>query len=107
MNKECIARSLLAVLVMLSSVSFTGIAFAQDQSIQHPMFVHPTPHFDPAAPPATPLQTWNGTFTYQGHTYTFTMVGTDPSSTNTSTTVNAYIIPVRAVFKKNGTTIVF
>jgi len=91
--------SFLAALVLLA-----GAAFAQDQSTQRPRFEHPIPHYDNTVKPAaTALQTWNGTFTYQGHNNAFVMVGTDPSSTNTSTTVTAYIIPVRATFV-NGTT---
>jgi hypothetical protein len=40
------------------------------------------------------LQTWTGTISYSGHNYGFRMVGTDPASTNTTTTVTAYIVPV-------------
>ena len=40
------------------------------------------------------LATWSGQIKYNGGTYNFTMVGTDPSKTNTTTTVTAYIIPI-------------
>ena len=44
--------------------------------------------------PAASLQTWNGSFTYNGSNYTYNMVGTAPS-TNVSTTVPVYIIPIK------------
>jgi hypothetical protein len=46
------------------------------------------------------LQTWNGTITYQSHNYNFTMVGTNPASSNTTSTVNVFIIPVKMVYSK-------
>jgi len=42
----------------------------------------------------TALHTWNGTISYNGNTYNFTMVGDNPASNNTTTTVTAYIIPI-------------
>jgi hypothetical protein len=53
-------------------------------------------------PPSAPLQTWNGSFTYNGSNYTYNMVGTAPSS-NTSATVAAYIIPIKIVITSNRT----
>ncbi|MBO0912746.1 MAG: hypothetical protein J2P13_13225, partial [Acidobacteria bacterium] len=50
----------------------------------------------PAAASATPLTTWNGSFTFGGRTFTYNMVGTAPS-TGTSTTVPVAIIPIRIV----------
>jgi hypothetical protein len=46
--------------------------------------------------PAASLQTWNGSFTYNGSNYTYNMVGTAPS-TNTATTVPVYIVPIKIV----------
>jgi hypothetical protein len=42
------------------------------------------------------LQTWNGSFysTYTDQNYPFAMVGTDPSQTNQTTTITAYILPI-------------
>jgi hypothetical protein len=45
---------------------------------------------------STPLTTWNGSFVSGGSTFTFNMVGTAPS-TGTSTTVQAFIIPIKLV----------
>jgi hypothetical protein len=49
---------------------------------------------------ATPLQTFNGSFTSSGTTYTYNMVGTAPS-TGTSTTVQAFIIPIKLVISSH------
>ena len=46
--------------------------------------------------PAASLQSWNGSFTYNGSNYTYNMVGTAPS-TNVSTTVPVYIVPIKIV----------
>ena len=44
----------------------------------------------------TPLKTWNGSFSYNGKTYRYNMVGTAPSG-GASTTVAVEIIPVKVV----------
>ncbi|HEY4114636.1 MAG TPA: hypothetical protein VGM17_11315, partial [Rhizomicrobium sp.] len=52
-------------------------------------------HNVPLFPPSSSLQTWSGGFTdLTGKAIHFTMVGTDPNSTNTTTTVNVVVIPV-------------
>jgi len=56
------------------------------------------------APPAVKLPTWNGSFTFLGTKYKYNMVGTAPSS-NTSTTIPVYVIPLKVVITtKSGTT---
>ena len=45
---------------------------------------------------STPLTTWNGSFVSAGTTFNFNMVGTAPS-TGTSTTVQAFLIPIKLV----------
>ncbi|HME07211.1 MAG TPA: hypothetical protein VKG25_09170 [Bryobacteraceae bacterium] len=51
---------------------------------------------------SAPLPTWNGSFTYKNKNYTYNMVGTAPS-TNTSTTIQAVIIPVKIVLSGGST----
>jgi hypothetical protein len=100
--KRLTALSLLAALTVVSALATT--AFAQDQEQVHrPMFGHPVPQLDDRVPPTTALQTWNGTF----GTNHFVMVGTDPSATNTTTTVPVYIIPLKLEFTKGGKTTTF
>jgi hypothetical protein len=46
----------------------------------------------------TGLPTWSGSFTYSGTTYTYVMVGTDPSQGSVTTSVPVYIIPLTLTF---------
>jgi len=99
MTKSSASPILLAVFMVLAS--FAGTAYAQDDSQITPparaMFVTLPAHLNPAVPPpAASLPSWNGSFTYGGTNYTYNMVGTAPS-TNTSTTITTYIIPVKIV----------
>lgn len=97
--------SRMAALSVLAILACT--AFAQEQSTQRPMFKHPTPRFDQSAPPTTPLQTWNGSYTYAGVKTNFVMVGTDPSATNVTTTVPVFIIPMKLEFVSGTKTYLF
>jgi len=72
-------------------------AVAQDEGQAQgpvPRFVTlpPIPSTEPAK--KAKLPTWTGSFTYQGRKYSYYMVGTAPK-TGKSTTVNAFIIPVK------------
>jgi len=46
----------------------------------------------------TALPTWSDSFTYQGLTYKYTMVGTDPKLGSKTTIIPTVIIPLRFVF---------
>jgi|SRR5579863_549811 hypothetical protein len=81
----------------------TGAIAQDDDGMQwnrdsvKPRFVTLPPRVVPGAPvPASTLATWNGSFTYGGTNYGYNMVGTAPS-TNSTTTVTTYIIPVKIV----------
>ena len=106
MNKRFLAVTMLVALALVASS-----AFAQDQDTlpAHARFTRlPAKPSTDAVQPATSLQTWNGTFVYQGSTNHFTMVGTDPSSTNTTTTIPVFVIPVRLGYKgSNGSKTIF
>jgi hypothetical protein len=56
----------------------------------------------PSIPVPGGLPTWNGSFTYGGSTYTYAMVGANPATSNTTTTIPVDIIPVKVVI--GGTT---
>jgi hypothetical protein len=58
------------------------------------------------APPAPPLQQWNGSFVYLGTTYPFVMVGTAPAG-GLTTTVKTFIIPVKVIITKGATHTIF
>lgn len=109
MKKDLFVRiSVFAVLVTLGTAFPAGVAFAQDQEgngqfmlLQEeakPMFATLPPRYlENVLAPATPTVTnWTGSLG-SGLT-SFTMVGTDPSTTNVTTTVTAYIIPIAFVF---------
>jgi hypothetical protein len=111
MNKRCTALSLLAALVVLASVSLSGAAFAQDtNSGPRPMYAR-LPHQpakwaqDPAVTLQTFTHTWN--FGTHGGNESTVMVGTDPTSTNTTTTVPVFIVPIRMSFTSSGKQVAF
>jgi hypothetical protein len=84
---------------------FAAFAVAQDETQTEgkpvPRFVTlpPTPSTQ-SEEPAVTLPTWTGSFKYEGTKYTYYMVGTAPAK-GTSTTVNAFIIPVKIVIGSN------
>lgn len=106
MNKRFCVLTMMVALALVA-----GSAFAQDQDTlpAHARFTRlPAKPSTDASQPATALQTWNGTFVYQGATNHFTMVGTDPSSTNTTTTIPVFVVPVRLGYKgSNGSKTIF
>ncbi len=86
------------LLVGLALLSCASLVAAQDVKSQpQGRYVVIPPHFrNDLRAPASTLPTWNGSFTYNGTKYTYNMVGTAPS-TNSSTTVPVYLIPVKIV----------
>ena len=95
-----------ALMVPVAALSLTGIVMAQDADTTpaKPMYLRPQSIPDPdAVQPAVTLPTWNGSFTYSGHTYTYNMVGAAPSS-NATTTIPVYIIPLKIVITSGSTT---
>jgi hypothetical protein len=44
------------------------------------------------------IKYWSGSFTYQGTTYPYTMVGTDPAAGSKTTSVPVKLVPLRLVF---------
>jgi len=110
MKTCCTARFQILKLVTLACfILAVGSAVAQKSEFvpgnERPMFTHlpPTLHQprNRIEAATTPLQTWNGSFTYQGTTYTFNMVGAQPS-TNTSVTIPVEIIPIKIVIAGRG-----
>lgn len=89
---------------------FCMVGLAQDAQIEpgseRPMFTRlPATLHSPRTPieaASTPLQTWNGSFTYQGTTYSYNMVGAAPASSTTAT-VSTFIIPIKIVLSNHAT----
>jgi hypothetical protein len=96
----------IALIVPVAALSLAGLAMAQDDEVD---LGTPTPRFAVLAPKPAPegvrptvvLPTWNGSFTYKGTTYNYNMVGSAPSA-NTSTTIQALIIPIKIVITKKA-----
>jgi hypothetical protein len=97
MNRRASALTLLAS-VVLACTALASFAFSQSVPRfttlpQHPQVNVPSP--------ASSLAQWNGSFKDKtGVVRHFTMVGTDPSKTNSSTTVPLIVVPIKMVFDK-------
>lgn len=103
--KRFTAIRLLSALAVTASLAIS--AFSQER-VDRPMFKHPTQHqFDNSVAPTTPLQTWDGTFDVSSTVNHFVMVGTNPATSNTTTTFPVYIIPLKMVFTNGSTKTVF
>lgn len=94
------------VLLFLMCLGLVGTVIAQDPVAETPRarYAVMPPHLrtDVAPPPAS-LQSWNGSFTYNGTNYSYNMVGAAPS-TNSTATITTYIIPVKiTITNRNGT----
>ena len=88
-----------AALLVLACCAFSALAHAQESAQTGPKRMYtrlPARYLSNVLQPATATVTnWSGSFTTRNQTYNFSMVGTDPANTNTSTTVTVYIIPVK------------
>lgn len=98
--------ALLATALLLPGA--IGPAFAE-QTAPRPMFLALPPHGIQAnRQPATQLPQWNGSFTdHLMQKITYTMIGGDPSKTNTASKVRIYIIPIKMVFGSNNGNMTF
>ena len=103
--------SLLAVCALASCVvSASGQEITASNS--KPLFTRLPPHSTGAASTkaaaAAQLAQWNGSFTDLTHkVIKFTMVGTNPASTNVTTTVPVFIIPIKMVYGKTNGNLTF
>jgi hypothetical protein len=96
------AVALLAASVAASMAS--AAPAAKFVSTPKPLFrtIPATAAWHVAPPAGSPrLKQWNGSFTdHLGQTVTYTMVGTDPATTNTTSTIPVYVIPVKFTYGK-------
>ncbi len=97
MRLRPITLALLATAAILPSVA--GAA-SDSYTGAKPMFVVLPNHYRLAPKhPAAQLVQWNGSFTdLTNKVVNYTMVGTSPLTTNTATTIQAYIIPIKMVY---------
>jgi len=100
----------LAALALLVGIAFAGSGYGQEQESdqkvpvvqagQRPRFERLTPRYLDSlllAPATSTIPNWSSSFTSGGKTFPFTMVGTNPATTNTSTTITTYLIPIKTV----------
>ncbi|MFN7997475.1 MAG: hypothetical protein U0Q18_27910 [Bryobacteraceae bacterium] len=102
--KRALLRSALGFSAIAMSV--VGLALAQDETnttpVQPRFVTMPPKPATKAVSPNVSLATWNGSYVYNGTTYSYQMVGSAPSS-NTSTTIPVVIIPVKVIITaRNG-----
>lgn len=92
MRKRLFARISILAMLTLICAALAGSGYAQES---RPRFERLTPRYlGNVVAPATPTITnWSGTVSGNP----FSMVGTDPSSTNTTTTITAYLVPIRFI----------
>jgi hypothetical protein len=100
-NGSYTRASTLATIAILICTVLASSAIAQTQSA--PKFVTLTPRYlGNVAAPATPtIPNWTGSLSAGGNS--FTMVGTNPQTTNAPTTVTAFLIPIRIVLTPTPT----
>jgi hypothetical protein len=82
--------------------SLSAFVFAADQVKARYVVIPPKPAAPGTPIPDATLQTWNGSFTYNGHQYNYVMVGKDPS-TGQGTIVTTFIIPVKIILSTGET----
>lgn len=100
MRKSSIAGVSLGWLLILSCLVLLNVAPAAAASKAR-FVTLPARYWGNMVSPATSTITnWTGTLSSGGTS--FTMVGTNPQNTNTTTTITAYLIPIRIVFGSTG-----
>jgi hypothetical protein len=93
-----------ASLAILASAAVLPLAAhaAGNDAAPRPMFTTlPNNHAQVPAPPkgSKNITQWNGTFKdLNGNTINYTMIGTDPNSTNTTSHIKTIIIPIKMVY---------
>src|ERR1700675_33169 len=101
MNKRFTVSVFAASLVLAcASTAFSQETKYPDIQDAKPMFKTLPNRLEPAPRvPAVTLTQWNGTFKdLTGRTVNYTMVGTDPTTTNLTTKTPVYIFPVKMVY---------
>ena len=79
-------------LILLVSANAAAQSNPQTDGVGNPMFrTDSSVTTAPATSKTVPH--WTSSFTYQGVTYPFTMVGTDPATSDSETTIDVAIIP--------------
>jgi len=105
MKSSSARLGLLLALTLLTVFCLSAFVYAQaDNEKVTPRFVviPPKPALPGTPEPASTLQEWNGSFTYNNHQYNYVMVGADPS-TNQGALIPTIVIPVKIVLSGGQT----
>lgn len=100
--KGIVAILALSSLLVAMSFSIPAMAVSSGDGIGTPQFTAQPLNAHVDNPTTIPY--WSSSFTYNGQTYQYTMVGTDPSAGSVSTTIPVVIIPLNFTFA-NGVTL--
>jgi hypothetical protein len=87
-----------AIVLALGGNPSPGDMHAQAQDYSNVVWLSQASGGASVLPTDNTVPHWSSSFALSGVTYPFTMVGTDPSTTQTATTVPVEIIPLRLVF---------
>lgn len=90
-----------AMVVALTFGAFGASAATVASNKSTPRFVTFHHSFSAAAQAKSGLAHWTSTFTSEGKTWTYSMVGSDPSKGSKTTTIPVTIIPLKMVFSNN------
>jgi hypothetical protein len=112
MKKRLITGSLITVLVALVCISVSGFGVAQDIQTAHPIFTTLPPHsYYPVKPadPAVQLPQWtfDWTSSYDNRNFSTVIVGADPRTSDTTTTVTVAVFPIKMVYGANNGNMTF
>ena len=92
----------LAIVLAFTAFALSGAsAHTASGSGPRPLFFQFHQNFSAAAMSSSSLKTWSSSFTAEGKTWHYTMVGTNPAKGSATTTVPVTIIPLKIVFS-NG-----
>jgi hypothetical protein len=99
----CVTLSILLVALMaVGFFSFTASGAAPAKSfVGTTQEVHFSRKLAPASFAQSQLPSWSSSFAYNGRTYTYSMVGTDPAKGPATTTVPVTLVPLKLTFS-NG-----
>ena len=92
------ALSLALALMMAFGIFMSQSAQAKTVIGGKPYYLHISRHISAVPNTGAQLAHWSSSFKYGGHTYSYTMVGTNPSSGSITTTVPTILIPLKTVF---------
>src|SRR6516225_509108 len=100
MRKSSITSISLEWLLILTCLALLNVAPAAAAS--KPRFITLPPRYwgNVTSPATSTITNWTGSLGNGGTS--FTMVGTNPQNTNTTTTITAYLIPIKIVMVNAG-----